>query len=185
MQSGLSVTPFALGSAVSAAIAGRLVPRFGRKLTVTGLALVALGLLAVALVAELVPPSAAGWAFALPLLVAGVGGGMVISPNTTLTLECVPVRMAGVAGGALQTGQRIGTAIGTAVLASVFGAVVSAASGYPTALTVALSCAALLTCGALALAVAELRARRHREQASEQEREARKAHTSAADVQRG
>ena len=185
LQSGLSVTPFALGSAVSAAIAGRLVPRFGRKLTVTGLALVALGLLAVALIAELVPPSAAGWAFALPLLVAGVGGGMVISPNTTLTLECVPVRMAGVAGGALQTGQRIGTAIGTAVLASVFGAVVGAASGYPTALTVALSCAALLTCGALALAVAELRARRHREQASEQEREAREAHTSAADVQRG
>ena len=104
LQSGLSVTPFALGSAVSAAVAGRLVPTFGRRLTVTGLAMVALGLLAVALLAQLVPPSASGWAFALPLLFAGVGGGMVISPNTTLTLECVPVRMAGVAGGALQTG---------------------------------------------------------------------------------
>ncbi|WIV61884.1 MFS transporter [Amycolatopsis nalaikhensis] len=185
LQSGLSVTPFALGSAVAAAVAGRLVPRFGRLLTVTGLALVAVGLLVVALLAEFVPPSSAGLAFALPLLFAGVGGGMVISPNTTLTLECVPVRMAGVAGGALQTGQRIGTAIGTAVLASVFGAVVGAAGDYPVALTVALSCAALLTCAALALAVAELRARRHRAQASEEEREARKAETSAADVQRG
>ncbi|MGW3999835.1 MFS transporter [Amycolatopsis sp. NPDC004772] len=181
LQSGLSVTPFALGSAVSAAVAGRLVPRYGRRLTVTGLAMVAAGLLGVALLAELVPPSASGWAFALPLLFAGVGGGMVISPNTTLTLECVPVRMAGVAGGALQTGQRIGTAIGTAVLASVFGLVLG--RGYPVALTVALGCAAVLTCGALALAVAELRARRHR--ASEQEREARKAETSAADVHRG
>ncbi|MDX3194637.1 MFS transporter [Streptomyces sp. MN03-5084-2B] len=181
LQSGLSVTPFALGSAVSAAVAGRLVPRFGRRLTVTGLGMVAAGLLAVALLAELVPPSASGWAFALPLLFAGVGGGMVISPNTTLTLECVPVRMAGVAGGALQTGQRIGTAIGTAVLASVFGLVLG--HGYPVALTVALGCAAVLTCGALALAVAELRARRHR--AAEDEREARQAETSAADVHRG
>jgi len=181
LESGLSVTPFALGSAVSAAVAGRLVPRFGRRLTVTGLAVVAAGMLAVALLAELVPPSASGWAFALPLLFAGVGGGMVISPNTTLTLECVPVRMAGVAGGALQTGQRIGTAIGTAVLASVFGMVLG--RGYPVALTVALGCAAVLTCGALALAVAELRARRRR--ASEAEREARRAETSAADVHRG
>jgi EmrB/QacA subfamily drug resistance transporter len=185
LQSGLSVTPFALGSAVSAAIAGRLVPTYGRRLTVAGLAMVALGLLAVALLAEFVSPSASGWAFALPLLFAGVGGGMVISPNTTLTLECVPVRMAGVAGGALQTGQRIGTAIGTAVLASVFGAVVGAGTDYPLALTVALCCAAGLTCTALALAIAELRARRHRAQSSEDEREARRAETSAADVQRG
>ncbi|MFJ9785522.1 MFS transporter [Amycolatopsis sp. NPDC101161] len=185
LQSGLSVTPFAVGSAVSAAVAGRLVPTFGRRLTVTGLAMVALGLLAVAVLAELVPPSASGWAFALPLLFAGVGGGMVISPNTTLTLECVPVRMAGVAGGALQTGQRIGTAIGTAVLASVFGTVVVAAKDYPLALTVALCCAAGLTCLALALAIAELRARRHRAQTSDHEREDRRAETSAADVQRG
>jgi EmrB/QacA subfamily drug resistance transporter len=183
LQSGLSVTPFALGSAVSAAVAGRLVPRFGRWLTVTGLSMVAAGLLVVALLAALVPPSSAGWAFALPLLFAGVGGGMVISPNTTLTLECVPVRMAGVAGGALQTGQRIGTAIGTAVLASVFGTVVVAAKDYPAALTVALCCAAVLTCGALALALAELRARRRR--AAEDEREARQTESSAADVQRG
>jgi EmrB/QacA subfamily drug resistance transporter len=185
LQSGLSVTPFAVGSAVSAAVAGRLVPTYGRRLTVTGLAMVAVGLLAVALLAELVPPSASGWAFALPLLFAGVGGGMVISPNTTLTLECVPVRMAGVAGGALQTGQRIGTAIGTAVLASVFGTVVGAATDYPLALTVALCCAAGLTCTALALAIAELRARRHRAQSSEEDRDSRKAETTAADVQRG
>ncbi|MDT7800128.1 MAG: hypothetical protein QOI78_3561 [Actinomycetota bacterium] len=185
LQSGLSVTPFALGSAVAAAVAGRLVPRFGRRLTVTGLSLVAVGLLAVALLAQLVPASAAGWAFVVPLVVAGIGGGMVISPNTTLTLECVPVRMAGVAGGALQTGQRIGTAIGTAVLASVFGTVLLSSRDQQLALSVALCCAAFLTCGALALAVAELRARRHRAQLSEHERDTRKAETSAADVQRG
>jgi hypothetical protein len=45
---------------------------------------------------------------------------MVTSPNVTLTLEKVPVRMAGAAGGALQTGQRIGAATGTATLATIF-----------------------------------------------------------------
>jgi EmrB/QacA subfamily drug resistance transporter len=182
LQSGLSVTPFALGSAVAAAVAGRLVPRWGRRLTVTGLSLVAFGLLAVALVVELVPPSAAGLAVAAPLLIGGVGGGMVISPNTTLTLECVPTTMAGVAGGALQTGQRIGTAIGTAVLASVFQSVVVASGGhYPVALSVAMCCAAALTCVALVVAILELRARRVRSGLTEAQRAAQ----AAADVQRG
>lgn len=163
LQSGLSVTPFALGSAVSAAVAGRLVPRLGRKLTVTGLSLVTLGLVTVALLAWLGPTAHASFVFAAPLLVAGVGGGMVISPNTTLTLECVPTRMAGVAGGALQTGQRIGTAIGTAVLAGVFRAMVGGTHGdFPAALTISMLCAAGFTFVALTLGVAELRARRAR-----------------------
>jgi len=171
LQSGLAVTPFALSSAVSAAVAGRLVPRFGRRLTVAGLSIVALSLLAVALVVQLVPPSAAGYAVAGPLLIGGLGGGMVISPNTTLTLECVPNRLAGVAGGALQTGQRIGTAIGTAVLASVFGSVV-ATGGHQNGLTAAMCCAAGLTAVALVLAIAELRARRRRAAAADGQRAA-------------
>jgi MFS family permease len=52
--------------------------------------------------------------------VAGVGGGMVTSPNMTLTLANVPVRMGGAAGGAVQTAQRIGAAIGTATLATIY-----------------------------------------------------------------
>jgi hypothetical protein len=63
---------------------------------------------------------AAAWAIVGPLLVAGLGGGMVTSPNMTLTVQHVPVRMAGAAGGALQTAQRIGAAIGTATLATIF-----------------------------------------------------------------
>ncbi|KFU80567.1 drug resistance transporter, EmrB/QacA subfamily [Amycolatopsis lurida] len=181
LQSGLAVTSFALGSAVSAAIAGRLVPKWGRKLTVTGLVMVIAGMVTVAVLAGQDPGDAAGWWFALPLLVAGVGGGMVISPNTTLTLECVPTSMAGVAGGALQTGQRIGTAIGTVVLASVFHAVLGANGGYPAALTAAMLCAAVLTSSALLLAVIELRARRKRRLLTEREG----AERTAADSQRG
>jgi EmrB/QacA subfamily drug resistance transporter len=185
LQSGLSVTAFAVGSSVSAAIAGRLVGRWGRRLTVTGLILVAAGLGAVALVIGQVPAKDAGLAIALPLLVAGIGGGMVISPNTTLTLECVPTTMAGVAGGALQTGQRIGTAIGTAVLASVFHAAVAASGGrFQLALSVSMLCSAGLTLIALALALAEMRGRRKRAALTEAERADRADEISAADVHR-
>ena len=56
------------------------------------------------------------------MFLAGVGGGGVISPNFTLTLAEVPPQMGGAAGGALQTGQRIGSALGAALLMTVYQA---------------------------------------------------------------
>jgi len=163
LESGLAVTPFALGGAVASMVAGRLIGRFGRRVTVAALTCVLVGFLGTAGVLLVVPPHAAGWAMALPLLVAGVGGGAVISPNITLTLESVPVRMAGAAGGALQTGQRIGSAIGTAALAAVFYGVVSAdGQHYVAGVVAALLAAVAFVLVALVLAVIELRARRHR-----------------------
>ncbi|HEX8936119.1 MAG TPA: MFS transporter, partial [Pseudonocardiaceae bacterium] len=104
----------------------------------------------------------AGWMAALPLLVAGIGGGAVISPNVTLTLEWVPTRMGGAAAGALQTGQRIGSAIGTAMLAAVFYGVLAHSGDYRDAITAALLTGTGLVCLALLVAVLELRIRRRR-----------------------
>ncbi|MFC9768697.1 MFS transporter [Rhodococcus jostii] len=120
LRSGLTVTPFAIGVAVSAVIAGRLVSRFGRWVTLCGLTATVLGLIATALVLRDATGDPPVWAIVGPLLVAGLGGGMVTSPNMTLTLQHVPVRMAGAAGGAVQTAQRIGAAIGTAALTATF-----------------------------------------------------------------
>lgn len=162
LQSGLAVTSFAIGSAVASVVAGRAVARWGRKVTVAGLSLVVLGLTSVAVIMPLVPPAWAGVAVALPLLVAGVGGGAVISPNTTLTLECVPTRMAGVAGGALQTGQRVGTAIGTAVLAAVYRAGVGEGHAYERGASYAMFGAVAVVLIALGIALWELWSRRTR-----------------------
>jgi EmrB/QacA subfamily drug resistance transporter len=162
LRSGLAVTPLAAGVAAAAVIAGRLVSRIGRWLTVSGLATVAAGLAATALVLRYVGGDPAAWATAAPLLVAGLGGGMVTSPNITLTLESVPVEMAGAAGGALQTAQRIGSAIGTAVLAGVFYQVlVRTGRDYPAAVYEALLCASGVMLLALLMAVAELVRRHH------------------------
>ena len=161
LRSGLAVTPFALGVAASAAIAGRLVSRVGRWLTVSGLVTTAVGLVATAVVLRHVGGDAAAWVAAVPLLVAGLGGGMVTSPNITLTLESVPVELAGAAGGALQTAQRIGAAIGTAVLAAIFYQVLlRTGRDYPAAVYDALLCASGVMLLALLMAVAEL-VRRH------------------------
>ena len=55
LEAGLALTPFALGSAVTSAIGGRLVSRLGKSLVVLGLLAVAVGLVAVDVVLRLDP----------------------------------------------------------------------------------------------------------------------------------
>jgi EmrB/QacA subfamily drug resistance transporter len=156
LRSGLTVTPFALGVAVSAVIAGRLVSRFGRWLTVCGLTAVVVGLTATALVLRQPGGDTAIWATVGPLFLAGLGGGMVTSPNMTLTLQHVPVAMAGAAGGAVQTAQRIGAAMGTAVLAAIFYHVlIGTGQNYPAAISDTVLAAVGFMVLALLLALAE------------------------------
>jgi MFS family permease len=158
LQSGLAVTPFAIGSASAAVVAGRLVERFGRALTVWGLVVVAVGLAGTALVIVTVPPQVTGWAVAPTLLLGGIGGGFVISPNVTLTLRDVTVHMAGSAGGALQTFQRFGGAIGTAALPGLFYLVLGATDrDYPLAAAAALAVAVAGALAALAIGLVDLR----------------------------
>lgn len=90
-------------------------------------------------------------------MVAGVGAGLVITPNITLTLDAVPIRMAGAAGGALQTGQRIGAAVGTALLAGVYYSVLSASGHRPgPAVFAAMLCAVLFVLVATGIGAYEL-----------------------------
>ena len=155
LKSGLAVTPFALGSAAAAVVAGRLVDRFGRLLTVCGLSAVILGMGGAALLLWLVTDDVAPWVAAPALFVAGIGGGFVVSPNITMTLRDVPVRMAGAAGGALQTGQRLGAAVGTAALPGIYYLVLGGTDHYRTALVTALGVALVGMAASLALATAD------------------------------
>ncbi len=158
LRSGLAVTPFAVAAAVSSAIAGRLVSRVGRWLTVYGLGMGVLGFAAAAMLLLHAPAGAALWWVAAPLALAGFGAGMVISPNITLTLQNVPTRMAGVAAGALQTAQRIGSAVGTALLSTVFYLGLGRHEGaYGAAVRDALMCTAGVMLLALVLAIVDLK----------------------------
>lgn len=129
LEAGLTLSPFAIGSATASAVGGRFVSRLGRPLVATGLIVVGVGVGATMVAAAVVPGPKVGWAMALPLLVAGVGSGLVVTPNITLTLSEVPVRQGGTAGGVLQTSQRLGAAAGIAIVGSVFFATVGATEG--------------------------------------------------------
>ncbi|CAN5456026.1 MFS transporter [soil metagenome] len=167
LSAGLLLMPFALGSAVTAPLAGRLVSVIHRRITVLALGVMMTGVL---LTAVLVPGRSTDhlWLWAAPpLLLAGLGGGGVISPNITLSLERVPNRMGGAAGGALQTGQRIGSAIGAALLTTVYGLVEGPASPG-TALAAALGTALLVLSVAMLMAVRSLRDERRLDAADNQ-----------------
>ena len=120
LESALGITAYAVGSAVSAPLAGRVVTRIGRPLVVAGAITFALGAIALAVVARHVPDGHATLALAGPLFVMGCGQGAVITPNQTLALMDVDPLMGSTAGGVLQTGQRIGLAIGQALIGAVF-----------------------------------------------------------------
>ncbi|HEX5510163.1 MAG TPA: MFS transporter [Actinomycetales bacterium] len=157
LLAGLTVTPFALGSAVTSAVGGRVVHRYGRPLIVLGLVLVVIGIAVTDLLIARGEGQALGWWVAAPLLVAGLGSGLVISPNVTLTLAQVPVTRAGTAGGALQTGQRLGTAAGIALLGWVYFSTLASTQGdFALATSLALRVTVLLVIVALIAAVVDV-----------------------------
>ncbi len=133
---GMVTIPFALVSAYTSLIGGRLVERWGRTLVVAGIAVVIAGFTLVVLAAVAAPADLAPWLMSAALAVAGAGGGLVVTPNQTLTLEEVPVTEGGVAGSMAQVGQRVGTAVGVAAATSTFFATLYARSDAPDALAV-------------------------------------------------
>ncbi|SMX85378.1 drug resistance transporter, EmrB/QacA subfamily [Brevibacterium linens ATCC 9172] len=134
LHAGLVGLPSALLSAIAAQAAGRVVLTFGRKMVVLGVAIGLTGVVASALL--VLAHEAWGisiWWLLLTLGITGLGQGMAISPNQTLTLAEVPVEYAGSSGGVMQTGQRVGTAIGIAIVTAVFF-VVQPMAGYGAAI---------------------------------------------------
>lgn len=157
LATGLLITPFAVGAAVTSPVAGRLVARFERRLTLVALGVMMTGVLAAALLVPGHDTGTLAWVLVPCLLVAGLGGGGVITPNITLSLDQVPPTMGGAAGGALQTGARVGSALGAALLVTAY----EMGGPHPgDALRLALLTALAVLVLALATVVRDLRYRR-------------------------
>jgi EmrB/QacA subfamily drug resistance transporter len=165
LASALGVTAYAVGSAIAAPPAGRVVTRIGRPLVVAGAVTFGLGAVALAVVARHVPDGHATLAMAGPLFVMGCGQGAVITPNQTLALMDVDPQMGSTAGGVLQTGQRIGLAIGQALIGAVFFTSLTGDSvaSYSRALGYAVIAAICFVAVAVAIGVHDLVRARRRE----------------------
>ncbi|MEJ2887109.1 MFS transporter [Actinomycetospora aeridis] len=163
LLAGLATMPYAVGSAVAAAWGGRIVGRVGRPLVVAGTVVMAAGITATLLVVRFRTDPSTGLLTALPLLVAGIGSGLVITPNQALTLQCVPTDQGGTAAGMQQTAQRLGSSVGIALVASVFFAVL-AASGQRFGVALAAGLGVVLVCvlAACGLGLADVLRRRRR-----------------------
>jgi EmrB/QacA subfamily drug resistance transporter len=122
LQTGLLVLPFAAGSMLTASNSYRFSRRFGRTAVLAGIGVMLAGQALIALTLRLSGDSPDFWALTGPLLLAGLGNGLVIAPNQDFVLASVPREQAGTAGGALITAQRLGAAIGIAVIGTaLFG----------------------------------------------------------------
>ena len=158
LASGVIGIPASLVGAVAAPLAGRRVIRVGRVIVLAGMLLGIIGLLTTIGIIRM--HAIAGWSpwwIALTLVALGVGQGIVVSPNQTLSLADVPLEYAGAAGGILQTGQRIGTSIGIAAITGITFRT-AGASGWGTAAQAGLLAAAVAIAVSAAVAIVDLRA---------------------------
>lgn len=161
LVSGLIGLPASVLNAITAQIAGRHVLRLRRLVVVIGFCLAITGLLGtIAVLGPVADGTLPIWAVAIPLALLGPAQGCIVSPNQTLTLEQIDVRYGGVAGGILQTGQRLGGATGTALIPGILFQLVETGHAWTTAMTVALLLIAGLATIALVIAVADHRRER-------------------------
>ena len=144
---------------VGAQLAGRYVLDVGRTMVIIGQSCVIVGLLGfIALATQVADGSATFLWFLLPAAFVGFGQGMTVSPNTTLTLQAADTRHAGVAGGLLSLGQRMGSAVGIAIIPGILFSVVEADGAWADAFRLAV--AGIVTTTALALTMSIVDRRR-------------------------
>lgn len=123
---GAVSVPYALTSAVVAAVSGKWTFRHGATLVAIGVALFAAGYAVVLVVTQLAAPELSPYLVSASLVISGAGAGLVMGANQMRMLLHVPVEQAGIAGSFAQVGQRLGNAMGLAIGSSVFFAGVAA-----------------------------------------------------------
>lgn len=121
LKAGLTGVPFSIAVSTAAGLSvQKLVPRFGRGVLQAGALVMALGVLVYIAEAAHYGLSIAPWQMALPLVVMGVGMGLIVAPLTDAVLSQVPREHAGSASGLINTVQQMGNALGLGLVSVVF-----------------------------------------------------------------
>ncbi|MFD4925897.1 MFS transporter [Streptomyces goshikiensis] len=119
LGAGLVYTPAAVTFFVFSKAAGRLVPKYGRRVLEVGAVVLAAGYLATAVVL-LSGPRLTPLLVIPTLMFQSVGGGLLITPLLNTVLSRIAPETVGMAAGVLSTAQQIGGALGVAVIGAVF-----------------------------------------------------------------
>jgi EmrB/QacA subfamily drug resistance transporter len=116
LTAGLWILPLPLSIIVIAPFAGRFTDKIGgRWILFAGTLLSALGIF---LMSDLLTIST--WTDLLvPLIILGVGIGMVMAPVTTVVMSSTPIQQSGMGAGLLSTTRQIGAVMGISVLGAI------------------------------------------------------------------
>ncbi|MFE9307851.1 MFS transporter [Streptomyces sp. NPDC088353] len=125
LRAGLTGVPFSIAVSTAAGMSvQKLVPRFGRKVLQAGALVMAAGVLLYIWESERYGLHIAPWQMALPLVVMGLGMGLIVAPLTDAVLSEVPREHAGSASGLINTVQQMGNALGLGLVSVVFFGVI-------------------------------------------------------------
>lgn len=106
----------------------RLSARFGPRVLSAGAAIAAAGQLMLIWTAGRVDATAGIWNFVPPMLLGGIGVGLIVAPIIDILLARVPNAVAGAASGLLNTADQLGIAAGVALVGTVFFVRIAAAA---------------------------------------------------------
>jgi EmrB/QacA subfamily drug resistance transporter len=120
IEAALTTAPYALGGFVGSAVGGMAMHKLGRNVLHGGLVLKGAGLLLLYAVLEQTGTGVSSWDLTAPLLVAGIGMGMVFVPLFDIVLAGVADHEVGSASGVLSAMQQLGMSLGVAGIGTLF-----------------------------------------------------------------
>ena len=125
LKAGLTGVPFSIAVSVAAGLSvQKLVPRFGRKVLQAGALTMIAGVLLYFFVAGRYGTGIESWQMIPPLVVMGLGMGLIVAPLTDAVLSEVPREHAGSASGLINTTGQMGNALGLGLVSVVFFGVI-------------------------------------------------------------
>jgi EmrB/QacA subfamily drug resistance transporter len=154
MHAALTTAPFALGGFLGSGAGATLMGKVGRTVVQAGLVVMGLGLLALYAAVDNAGTSVGSWDFVAPLLISGIGMGMVWVPMFEIIVGDVADHEVGSASGVLQAVQQLGMSLGVAAIGTIFFGALGSHADHTRDFLVAAQQTTLITVGLVAVAVA-------------------------------
>ncbi|MER5476863.1 MFS transporter [Streptomyces sp. NPDC002734] len=121
MRAGMTSLSFCIGAFLtSSAAMVVLVPKFGRKVLQAGAVVTVTGALYFLWASSHYGSSISSWALVAPMLLVGLGFGLIAAPLPQIVISEVPQKDAGSASGIVHTNAQLGFAVGGALVGVVF-----------------------------------------------------------------
>ena len=149
-HSAITTAPWAAGAFIGSAAGGIAMGRFGRRVLHAGLVVEAAGLLAIYAVLRTAGGGVSTVDLLVPMVVGGIGMGMVFVPLFDIVMAGVRPHEMGSASGVLQTVNSLGMSLGIAGIGAIFFALAGGRGGHVPVYLGAAEWTALATAGLLA-----------------------------------